>query len=362
VSWMPENLRHRRGICENPGILHGLLCNRDGDDIVEEWIDLCLDLSASVPSGYSEMFEILTATLGRPRIHETVTPLSVGLGVGHVLEQGMALHSVFGTPLIYGSTIKGLLIRQALARLGLDAKKIGEASDKNLPPQWSSISEISDFDREAMSWLFGDAGGIGALTVYDAVWAPQRGPFWMKDIVTPHNGPYYKGDGGALPDDTAGPVPVPRLSCPPGAAFAFWLKTPDEEWTEFAWELLTEALASLGAGGKTSSGYGRMKKIRSDIEIPAGQAVQERASAAPAPFHAPVAQAPVAQAPAPAPAAPQQEPLRKGTLVSGGLNLRVKDERGQEFEIFTRSPAHRVGMQVTFEMRGSRAHIVSIDA
>jgi CRISPR type III-B/RAMP module RAMP protein Cmr6 len=170
----------------------------------------------------------------------------------------MALHSIFGTPIIPGPALKALVLRQTLVSLGADRAAIDAASNGQ-PPDWGRLRALDPKQMNLMAWLFGDTNGKGELGVEDALWVPEQGKaFWMRDILTQHNRPYYRGEKGAVPDDTAAPVPVPSLSCPSRTCFAIWLGTPDPVGTEAAWGLLEHALLTLRVGGKTSSGNGKM--------------------------------------------------------------------------------------------------------
>ena len=77
--------------------------------------------------------------------------------------------------------------------------------------------------------------------------------------MTPHHAKYYMG--AEAPTDRDDPNPVMYLSVAGAFDVAVECEVPTEEgsrWGDLALRLLTEALAHSGAGGKTSSGYGRL--------------------------------------------------------------------------------------------------------
>src|SRR5581483_6460548 len=115
------------------------------------------------------------------------------------------------------------------------------------------------------SLLFGTTDDGGVITFHDAWITPgslDDGAFRL-DVMTPHHPKWQTNE--APPTDFDSPVPVSFLSvagtfdvrlswsgpvgAPPEAA---------EAWMKLAMQLLREALAEWGVGGKTSSGYGRL--------------------------------------------------------------------------------------------------------
>lgn len=158
---------------------------------------------------------------------ETLGRYVSGLGGAHPFETGFLWHRTLGVPFIPGSGVKGA------------ARAWAE--------QWSD-------EKDAMS-LFGGPGGQGALIVLDAL--PTRPPTLETDVITPHYGEYYRE--GKAPGDYLSPVPVPFLVVAAGNTFRFSLlprRRGDEETLDRGVELLKDALETIGAGARTSSGYG----------------------------------------------------------------------------------------------------------
>ena len=86
--------------------------------------------------------------------------------------------------------------------------------------------------------------------------------------MTPHHSGYYTGEG--VPTDFDDPNPVTFLSVRGSFEVRVGCEDPDPEvrkkWEELALRILGEAFKNCGAGGKTRSGYGRMKWVKSKEE------------------------------------------------------------------------------------------------
>jgi CRISPR-associated protein Cmr6 len=83
--------------------------------------------------------------------------------------------------------------------------------------------------------------------------------------MTPHHADYYMAQPeSAAPTDFDDPNPVTFLSVAGDFRVAVACDVAGEagnRWAERALQLVTEALAYWGVGGKTSAGYGRMYAI-----------------------------------------------------------------------------------------------------
>lgn len=177
--------------------------------------------------------------------------LIVGLGGENVLETGLTLHHVYGTPLIPGSALKGLT-----------AHYCAQA--------WGSRDAVFKPDGECYQALFGTIEDSGHIVFHDAWITPQslsgenRG--LARDVMTPHHADYY----GAKPADRAPadwemPNPVSFLAVNGRFLMAVSSDIADAElarqWCSLASTILTEALQHWGIGGKTNAGYGRMVRV-----------------------------------------------------------------------------------------------------
>jgi CRISPR-associated protein Cmr6 len=159
--------------------------------------------------------------------------LALGLGAENVTENGLRLHQTYGTPVIPGSSLKGVL-RDAVP---------------NTPKRYQ------DF-------LFGpapDPSGVrieerqGAAIFYDAWWIPGSSSGLALDVVTVHHQPYYQKK--APPTDFDMPIPVSFLTLT--GAFLFVIDAPNAAWREYLAKVLRRVLSVEGIGAKRSAGYGR---------------------------------------------------------------------------------------------------------
>jgi len=189
--------------------------------------------------------ERLVKTLGGvPLEAETTGRFVSGLGGAHPFETGFVWHSTLGVPYLPGSSVKGAM--------------------RTWAQQWL---ETEDEARH----LFGGGDGAGALIVPDAL--PTRPPRLELDVMTPHYGGYYMGD--EPPADYLSPNPVVFLTVAAGQAFRFYLLPRERKnenndgWLERGARLLKEALETVGAGAKTSAGYGSfaVKEPKKDLRF-----------------------------------------------------------------------------------------------
>jgi CRISPR type III-B/RAMP module RAMP protein Cmr6 len=162
-----------------------------------------------------------------------------GLGNGHPFETGFVWHRTLGIPYLPGSAVKGLV------RAWADPEK-----------GWGGITDRDQLDR-----LFGDTSenGAGQLIVFDAL--PLSVPSLELDIMNPHYADYYEGK--KPPADYLSPKPVFFLTVESKQPFLFSLAPrpgsgAGKNEVEEGEKLLIKALNTLGAGGKTAVGYGRM--------------------------------------------------------------------------------------------------------
>lgn len=187
----------------------------------------------------------------------TAGRLIVGLGSENVLETGLRLHHTYGVPLIPGSALKGLASHYCHEVWG----------QRHVEPPDES-NRLFRRDERWHSLLFGTTADGGVITFHDAWITPGslRDGALHLDVMTPHH-PKWQTDK-TLPTDFDSPVPVSFLSV--SGTFQVrlsWcgpIETPPERaqaWTRLAMDLLQEALAEWGVGGKTSSGYGRLVAV-----------------------------------------------------------------------------------------------------
>ena len=154
----------------------------------------------------------------------------VGLGSESVLEVGIRLNHTYGTPVVPGSAIKGVL-----------------------------RSRIED--ESLAEFLFGSQAGAAFTEFQDAWWIPDsRSPFAV-DVMTVHHPDYYGAKGSSIPSpsDFDNPNPVQFLSVHGSYFFVarFLGDDPGGAWKGYVRKLLQDTLEKDGIGGKRSAGYGR---------------------------------------------------------------------------------------------------------
>jgi hypothetical protein len=154
--------------------------------------------------------------------------------------------------------------------------------------------------------IFGTTAAAGRAVFFDAI--PARVPKLELDVMNPHFPKYYQGN--EPPTDWQSPVPVYFLTVAPNTEFRFavgWrgpLGDESRRLRDLAKAWLVGGLTELGAGAKTSAGYGYF--------------AEPMANAAPRPAAPTTAR----QAPAEPP-----RPQPSGTLRRGEGRLRREGQR-----------------------------------
>lgn len=244
----------------------------------EAWLDRCQDMAISPDyKRYHDLWkssfqpgESLTATF------TTTSRLLVGHGNPSGADVGLTVHHTWGVPMIPGSALKGVLAHYVDAVYG----DIGAPDDERLErrkwrgPTIGADGRVALEDRagEYYAALFGSptvtgdakAARAGLVTFHDALYVPgsakNEKPF-ARDVLTVHQKSYYDNagkQGGPTPTDWDDPNPVGFITVRPRVRFLLALTGPNE-WTALAMRFLRDALATWGAGGKTSAGYGRLE-------------------------------------------------------------------------------------------------------
>jgi CRISPR type III-B/RAMP module RAMP protein Cmr6 len=183
-----------------------------------------------------------------PVPHTSTSALIIGIGRWNPVEVGFTFDRFSGSPFLPGSSVKGLL--RAAAALVSKGELDGDKAFWN---------------EATVSRIFGEQDQRGAFAFYDAY--PAVWPTIEVDVMTPHHSKYYDGTLGFAADWDE-PVPVHFVRVKAGTRFLFWFGPRGRGTVETAGraqndadrgaieKLLTIALDWLGAGAKTSSGYG----------------------------------------------------------------------------------------------------------
>jgi len=203
--------------------------------------------------------------------------MAVGLGNASSLEVGIRLDHTYGVPILPGSALKGLAAHFC-------DQVWGQTPEQNEFTKTIEYEEDGKKKRHTGAFyqtLFGDTDEAGYITFYDAWIRPeglgQRKTGLLLDVMTPHHSDYYseaKYQGGQLsgqripPTDFDDPIPIAFLSAAGTFHLGIACVLPQptkkqllmaQEWLRLAMELLQQALNHWGIGGKTSSGYGRLR-------------------------------------------------------------------------------------------------------
>jgi CRISPR-associated protein Cmr6 len=264
-----------------------------------------------------------------------------GLGRKGSLEVGFTFHR-YGFPILPGSSVKGVARAWALLQIAekVDAPELKELDgilsadgdkERKKYEDWKAkqpveVQKLTDDFRT----IFGTAAAAGRAVFFDAI--PARKPTLELDIMNPHFPDYYQGN--QPPTDWQSPVPVYFLTVAAKTEFRFavgWrgsLDTEGQRLRDLARMWLVEGLTQLGAGAKTSAGYGYF--LRPQPAQPAG------AMSRPAATTQALQPAPTPPTPAPpATPVPSEEVVwRTGTIrkyrPDKGAGRLVDDETGEE--------------------------------
>lgn len=182
--------------------------------------------------------------------------LAPGLGIPSVFENGISLHHIHGFPYILGSSLKGIAQDYAL-----EVEEVGKNSQEF----------IAVFGKQTPQGRTGEAfeAQQGKAIFFDAMPLETKDLLAL-DIMTPHYTDYYKNEGKKPPADyldPKSPNPIVFLTVKEGVSFLFCLGARDlknkkdlimkaEDILCSARNWLWGALSTLGAGAKTSVGYG----------------------------------------------------------------------------------------------------------
>ncbi|KAF0194312.1 MAG: Cmr6 family CRISPR-associated RAMP protein [Bacillota bacterium] len=187
------------------------------------------------------------------RCYSTCSPLALGLGNAHPVENGFSWHHTQGYPYIPASSLKGIV--RSFANKWLDTN--------------ANISRI--FGREGEG-----TASVGSVVFFDIL--PLSTVALRVDIMTPHYAEYYQKDN-VWPGDWQDPQPIPFLTVAKGQTFAVGLapRQINNDEDRFDCQLvlgwLDQALTSIGAGAKTTVGYGRF--FRAAKEVNAEQQIEQ---------------------------------------------------------------------------------------
>lgn len=194
--------------------------------------------------------------------------LITGLGGASVYETDITLHHVYGFPYLPGSGIKGV-VRSWVIQNVFGKNENGETDLKNAEKR--ALTSNTN-DSKAFCKIFGcpkesilKEEHQGKVLFFDAF--PTAAPDVVPEVMNPHYGPYYTGDGKIPPADYHNPVPIFFLAVDKKTEFQFIIGSKEDSWLSDKWKIegktilewLRDALQNHGIGAKTAVGYGYMK-------------------------------------------------------------------------------------------------------
>lgn len=212
------------------------------------------------------------AANAEPFVLKTDWRFIAGLGRKGPLEVGFTFHR-YGFPILPGSSVKGLARAWALIEI---AQKASSSSLKEMDEILAADGPEDSAKRQKYrAWwerqpeevrrladdfrtIFGTTAAAGRAIFFDAI--PAQVPRLELDVMNPHFPKYYQGT--EPPTDWQSPVPVYFLTVAPETEFCFavgWRGVLDDEGRrlrDLAKKWLLSGLTELGAGAKTSAGYG----------------------------------------------------------------------------------------------------------
>lgn len=172
--------------------------------------------------------------------------LSIGLSTASPTETGISLHHTYGVPYLPASALKGLAAHFCHS-------------------QWGQSDEKFKIGQEYHQTLFGSTELSGLLCFHDGWILPESvSDSICADILTVHHKDYYISNNSA-PTDMDEPNPIPFLSIQ-GKFLVVISSLENQEatndWIKLGMKILLQALNEWGLGAKTSSGYGRLIKLK----------------------------------------------------------------------------------------------------
>jgi len=210
-------------------------------------------------TGWVQRWRALTTVAhAEPFTAKTDWRFVTGLGRKGALEVGFTFHR-YGFPILPGSSVKG--VARAYARLALDMQ---DSDDTDAPPDFIVV-----FGRAPQKGETDDAAQAGGAIFFDAL--PEKPPALVVDIMNPHYPDYYRDKGVQPPTNWQNPIPVTFLTVEAGTPFCFAVGWRGEWNVEakrlqaLAVDWLKGGLSELGAGAKTTAGYGYFSEPKSSV-------------------------------------------------------------------------------------------------
>ena len=168
---------------------------------------------------------------------------SKGIEGGYNL--GMHFDYTHGMPIIYGSTVKGVL-KEYFKEFKENSEKLSEEELERLPEE----EELFKGKRENESIPIYERDVFFDAVIDSDLNNNGTGGFLEDDYITPHK------------DPLSNPNPIKMLKIAPGTIIEFRFKLcGTEEEKDAKLKLFKEILTTVGIGAKNNVGYGQLKEI-----------------------------------------------------------------------------------------------------
>lgn len=194
--------------------------------------------------------------------------LVTGVGINHEaniereFKLGVHFDWTYGMPIVYGSSVKGVLRNAFIAKVdkgeikeyeGYYLKKITQRdwNKDEIKALFNSIFEGKDENGQNKSIYDRDIFFDAVITHAD-----PKGRILCSDSITPH------------PDPLKNPIPITFLKIAPGCHLEFRFKLTDSTINGEPFiaaqklALFKEILTTVGVGAKTNVGYGQLKAVK----------------------------------------------------------------------------------------------------
>ncbi len=175
---------------------------------------------------------------GRAGELSTVWRFVSGTGRPHPVEVGFAWYHTLGVPYLPGTSLKGLV---------------------------RAWAEATDWPPKSLEDVFGSREKVGSVVFFDVL--PVAVPQLVVEVMTPHYGGWGPEDP---PGDWRSPVPVYFLAVESGQRFVAAVAPRPGAGPvdmEAVWGCTLQALSDLGAGAKTTAGFGQMS-LQEELRVP----------------------------------------------------------------------------------------------
>ena len=188
--------------------------------------------------------------------------LMTGLALGGTLETGVTTQHSYGMPMLAGSSVKGAVRAYAenlFSQKDADGKVILDEKGKTqidvaMKPILDTLfGADEDAEANAGYLVWHDAWYIPALTKEGKYSSAEEAKPFVGEIVTVHHQKYYAGQSNEALDMES---PVPNQQLAVQGSFYFVIEGANQQWLDFAKQLLENMLNQFGIGAKGTSGYG----------------------------------------------------------------------------------------------------------